>query len=99
LVDQVDCQQRVDLGGRDQLAVGNLKLELDPGTTLASVCADQGFRLTAVEHADAWSVLDLPPSRADTFDRLIAATAPRRGWTVATPDAVFMAFGVSSIGP
>jgi PIN domain nuclease of toxin-antitoxin system len=82
-----------------KLAIGKLKLELDAGTTFASVCAEQGFRLTAVEHADAWSILDLRPLRADPFDRLIAATALRRGWTVATADDVFAQLGVSAVGP
>ncbi len=82
-----------------KLAIGKLKLALDPGTTFASVCADQGFRLASVEHADAWSILDLRSSRADPFDRLIAATALRRGWTVATADAVFAELGVATIGP
>jgi PIN domain nuclease of toxin-antitoxin system len=82
-----------------KLAIGNLKLDLDPGTTFASVCAEQGFRLTSVEHADAWSVRDLAPSRADPFDRLIAATALRRGWTVASADGVFTELGVPAIGP
>jgi PIN domain nuclease of toxin-antitoxin system len=82
-----------------KLAIGKLELELDPGTTFASVCAEQGFRLTSVEHADAWSILDFPPSRADPFDRVIAATALRRAWTVATADTVFTELGVSAVGP
>jgi PIN domain nuclease of toxin-antitoxin system len=82
-----------------KLAIGKLRLDLDPGTTFASVCAEVGFRLASVEHADAWAVLDLPPSRADPFDRLIAGTALRRGWTVATADSVFRELGVTAIGP
>jgi PIN domain nuclease of toxin-antitoxin system len=82
-----------------KLAIGKLELELEPGTTFASVCADQGFQLVSVEHADAWGILDLPPSRADPFDRLIAATALRRRWIVASTDAVFNELGVSTVGP
>jgi PIN domain nuclease of toxin-antitoxin system len=82
-----------------KLAIGKLKLDLDPNTTFASVCAEQGFQLISVDHADAWHILDLPPSRADPFDRLIAATALRRGWTVATADPVFTALGVPAIRP
>ena len=82
-----------------KLSIGKLRLELDPGTTFASVCADQGFSLVPVEHQDAWAVVDLPLSRADPFDRLIAATARRRGWTVVTADAVFGGLGIPTITP
>jgi PIN domain nuclease of toxin-antitoxin system len=82
-----------------KLAIGKLTLDLDPDTTFASACADQGFRLVPVDHDDAWAVLSLPATRADPFDRLIAATALRRGWTVVTADAVFDELGVPTLGP
>jgi PIN domain nuclease of toxin-antitoxin system len=82
-----------------KLAIGKLKLDLDPDTTFASVCAAQGFRLLSIDHADAWAVLSLPTSRADPFDRLIAATARRRGWTIVTADAVFDGLGVPTLRP
>lgn len=82
-----------------KLAIGKLKLDLEAGTTFASVCAAQGFSLASVEHEDAWAVRELPPSRADPFDRLIAATARRRGWTVVTADPVFGGLGIPLLGP
>jgi PIN domain nuclease of toxin-antitoxin system len=82
-----------------KLAIGKLKLDLEAGTTFASVCAAQGFRLMSVDHADAWAVLSLPITRADPFDRLIAATAQRRGWTVVTADAAFDDLGVPTLRP
>lgn len=82
-----------------KLAIGKLELDLEPGTTFASACAAQGFTLASVDHEDAWAVLELPASRADPFDRLIAATARRRGWTVVTADPVFAGLGVSLLGP
>jgi PIN domain nuclease of toxin-antitoxin system len=82
-----------------KLAIGKLALDLDPGTSFASVCEQQGFGLVSVDHADAWAILDLPHSRADPFDRLIAATARRRGWTVVSTDGVFTELGVPAIRP
>jgi PIN domain nuclease of toxin-antitoxin system len=82
-----------------KLAIGKLKLDLDAGTTFASVCAEQGFRPAAVEHEDAWTILELPSSRADPFDRLIAATALRRGWTVVSADPIFTQLGVATVTP
>ena len=82
-----------------KLAIGRLKLDLDPGATFASVCAAQGFNMLAVDHDDAWAVLALPPSRTDPFDRLIAATARRRGFTVATADTAFDSLDVPTVKP
>lgn len=78
-------------------AIGKLDLVLDTGSTFHSVCAEQGFVLTAVEHEDAWAVCELPAVRADPFDRLIAATAKRRGWTVVSADPVFAGLAVPAI--
>lgn len=75
-------------------SIGKLDLDLEPGSTFPAVCADQGFRLTAVDHRDAWAIGELPPSRTDPFDRLIAATARRRGWTVVSADPSFDELGV-----
>lgn len=82
-----------------KLAIGKLTLDLEPNTTFASVCAAQGFQLVSVEHSDAWAVLKLPTSRADPFDRLIAATAHRRGWTIITADPIFNDLDVPTITP
>lgn len=80
-------------------AIGKLELSLENGESFPSVCASQGFSLAAVSHDDAWAVRDLPASRADPFDRLIAATARRRGWTVVSADPVFGELAVSVFGP
>jgi hypothetical protein len=83
----------------DGKTIAKMELDLEADTTFASVCAAQGFRLLCVDHADAWAVLSLPATRADPFDRLIAATARRRGWTVVTADAVFDDLGVPTLSP
>lgn len=82
-----------------KLSIGKLTVDLDPGMTFATVCAAQGFRLLPIDHEDAWAVLSLPVTRGDPFDRLIAATAQRRGWTVVTADPVFDELGVPILGP
>lgn len=75
-------------------AVGKLTLSLPDATTFAGVCAAQGFDLTSVSHEDAWAVRELPASPADPFDRLLAATARRRRWTLVTADPAFDELGV-----
>lgn len=82
-----------------KLALGKLKLDLDPGSTFPAVCAAQGFRMISVDHDDAWAVLELPLTRADPFDRLIAATARRRGLTVVTADPAFDDLDVPTLAP
>jgi len=82
-----------------KLSIGKLKLSLEPDTTFASVCVAQGFRLSSIDHDDAWAVLRLPITRADPFDRVIAATARRRGWTVVTADTVFDDLDVPTLRP
>lgn len=80
-------------------AIGKLDLGLRDDETFPGVCRAQGFVLTHVDHLDAWAVRDLPPSRTDPFDRLIAATARRRGWTVVSADPVFGGLGVPVLRP
>ena len=80
-------------------AIGRLTLDLDEGATFPIICEAQGFSLVGVDHRDAWAVRDLPPSRTDPFDRLIAATARRRGWIVVTADSVFDGLGVAVLRP
>lgn len=82
-----------------KVAIGKLELDLDAGASFGQICADQGFSLVAVSHEDAWSIGALPTTRTDPFDRLIAATAKRRGWTVVTADPAFEAFDVPLLRP
>lgn len=82
-----------------KIAIGRLEVDGLDHAGFAELCEKQGFSLIPVSHQDAWSVLSLPKARTDPFDRLIAATARRRGWTVATADPVFDAFGVSLLRP
>lgn len=70
-------------------ALGKLDIDLAEHASFPAVCLAQGFRLVPVEHQDAWSVRSLPLARTDPFDRLIAATARRRRWTVLTADRAF----------
>lgn len=76
-----------------KMAIGKLAIDL-VADSFANTCSEQGFSLVAVTHEDAWSIGALPTARTDPFDRLIAATARRRGWTVVTADPAFEAFGV-----
>lgn len=80
-------------------AIGKLDLEFDAGETFHGVCRAQGFVLAPVAHDDAWAVLDLPVSRTDPFDRLIAATARRRRLTLVTADPAFDALDVRVLRP
>lgn len=82
-----------------KIAIGKLDIEFADDATFATTCAAQGFSLVAVTHDDAWSVRSLPPTRTDPFDRLIAATARRRGWTVVTADPSFDVLGVALLTP
>lgn len=82
-----------------KMALGKLTIELPAGRTFAETCSDQGFALVAVTHEDAWSVRTLPPARTDPFDRLLAATARRRGWTIATADPAFESLDVDLLRP
>jgi len=77
-----------------KIAIGKLTLELPDGQSFATACSDQGFSLVPVTHEDAWAIGTLPDSRTDPFDRLIAATARRRGWTVVTEDPALRQLGI-----
>lgn len=80
-----------------KLAVGKLDLVLPDGMTFSGACRAHGFSLTDVSHEDAEAVADLPPARRDPFDRLIAATARRRNWTLVTRDPGFAALAVPTL--
>lgn len=79
-------------------AIGKLVIDLPEGSSFASTCADQGFDLLPITHEDAWAGGTLPRSRTDPFDRLIAATARRRRWTVVTADPASAGLGVDLLG-
>lgn len=72
-----------------KLALGKLELNLARDTSFPAACREHGFDLVDVTHADAEAVAALPPARSDPFDRLLAATARRRGWTLVTRDPAF----------
>ncbi len=80
-------------------SVGKLDLELEAHESFPTICAAQGFELVALTHEDAWAVERLPSARTDPFDRLIAATARRRGWTVVTTDDAFELLDVPLLRP
>jgi PIN domain nuclease of toxin-antitoxin system len=77
-----------------KLAIGKLELDAPDGAAFPDLCEAQGFGLVGVDHRDAWAVHGLAPSRADPFDRLIAATARRRGFTVVSADQALAGLGV-----
>lgn len=80
-------------------AIGKLELTLPEGTTFSAACRAHGFLLTDVSHEDAEAVAGLPPVRRDPFDRLIAATARRRNWTIVSRDPGFAELAVPTMWP
>ncbi len=78
-------------------AIGKLELTLPDGMTFSGACRAHGFSLADVSHADAEAVAELPRARRDPFDRLIAATARRRNWTLVTRDPGFAELAVSTL--
>ncbi len=80
-----------------KVALGKLCVEAPEGASFAAACRAHGFDLVDVTHADAEAVAALPPARSDPFDRLLAATARRRGWTLVTRDAAFVPLGVATL--
>lgn len=78
-------------------ALGKLDVDLPAETSFLAACAGYGFTLSDVTHADAEAVADLPPARRDPFDRLLAATARRRGWTLVTRDPGFRTLDVVTL--
>lgn len=78
-------------------AIGKLSAAMPDGMSFPEACRGHGFELTDVTHADAEAVAALPPGRTDPFDRLLAATARRRGWTLVTRDPAFAGLGVSTL--
>lgn len=78
-------------------ALGKLDVVLPTGTSFSMACRDHGFTLVDVSHADAEAIGDLPAARRDPFDRLLAATSRRRGWTLVTRDPAFSALAVSTL--
>jgi len=55
------------------------------------------FRSLPIALEDTITVRDLPHAHGDPFDRLIAAQALRRGWSVVSADPVFEAYGCKRI--
>lgn len=55
------------------------------------------FRSLPIVLEDTIAVRDLPRAHGDPFDRLIAAQALRRGWSVVSADPVFDAYGCTRI--
>ena len=53
-----------------------------------------GFTLLPLDAATAEHAANLPPFRADPFDRALVAVAQRSGRTVLTSDAVIARYGV-----
>lgn len=78
-------------------AIGKLALVLPQGMSFPDACRAHGFTLADVTHADADAVATLDAERRDPFDRLLAATARRRGWTLVTRDPHFAELGVATL--
>lgn len=61
---------------------------------LAREIPRNNFDLLSISLDDATAVEALPPHHRDPFDRLLAAQALARGWSLVSADAVFDAYGV-----
>ncbi|MEJ7832147.1 MAG: type II toxin-antitoxin system VapC family toxin [Nocardioides sp.] len=75
-------------------ALGRLTLPERPETWFPTRIRGLGATGVAMEVGDVLGVGDLPPLHADPFDRVLVATARRRGWTLVSADAAVAAYDV-----
>ena len=78
-------------------SLGKLDLAKPLGELLPPLLADAGIELLPIEIADLTRVATLPFHHRDPFDRLLAAQALERGFTVVSVDEAFDAYGVTRI--
>jgi len=75
-------------------SVGKLALAKPLGELLPPLLADAGIELLPIEIADVARVATLPFHHRDPFDRMLAAQAFERGFTIVSIDEAFDPYGV-----
>jgi len=78
-------------------SLGKLDLAKPLGELLPPLLTDAGIELLPIEIADLARVATLPFHHRDPFDRLLAAQALERGFTLVSIDEAFDAYGVARI--
>lgn len=78
-------------------SLGKLDLAKPLGELLPPLLADAGIELLPIEIADLARVATLPFYHRDPFDRLLAAQALERGFTIVSVDEAFDAYGVARL--
>jgi PIN domain nuclease of toxin-antitoxin system len=78
-------------------SLGKLDLAKPLGELLPPLLADAGIELLPIEIADLARVATLPFHHRDPFDRLLAAQALERGFSVVSIDEAFDAYGVARL--
>jgi PIN domain nuclease of toxin-antitoxin system len=78
-------------------SLGKLDLAKPLGDLLPPLLADAGIELLPIEIPDLARVATLPFHHRDPFDRLLAAQALERGFTIVSVDEAFDAYGVARL--
>jgi len=78
-------------------SLGKLDLAKPLGELLPPLLADAGIELLPIEIPDLARVATLPFHHRDPFDRLLAAQALERGFTIVSVDEAFDAYGVARL--
>jgi PIN domain nuclease of toxin-antitoxin system len=78
-------------------ALGKLPSVWAPYASLTALLRSEGFALQPLGWDDAEQANRLPLHHKDPMDRMLIATALRNDLTIITDDAVFAAYGVSTI--
>jgi PIN domain nuclease of toxin-antitoxin system len=78
-------------------SLGKLDLAKPLGELLPPLLTDSGIELLPIEIADLHRVATLPFHHRDPFDRLLAAQALERGFTIVSIDEAFDAYGVARL--
>jgi PIN domain nuclease of toxin-antitoxin system len=78
-------------------SLGKLDLAKPLGELLPPLLADAGIELLPIEVPDLARVATLPFHHRDPFDRLLAAQALERGFTIVSVDEAFDAYGVARL--
>lgn len=78
-------------------SLGKLALAKPLGELLPPLLADAGIELLPIEIGDVARVATLPFHHRDPFDRLLAAQALERGFTIVSIDEAFDLYGVTRL--
>jgi PIN domain nuclease of toxin-antitoxin system len=80
-----------------KVALGKLPSAWGQHESLSRLLRAQGYSVQPLGWDDAEGANRLPPLHKDPMDRLLIATALRHDLTVLTDDAIFAAYGVTTI--